>query len=240
MASNTAAVPPLSDLSGVAEEIRRQLASANDAQLASEVGHHHQTVLSNIMLTGQESGQVAPPEDLEKGSSGVAKATAVNPVSNSQNGTDHNTSTDAQTAQPSLRPGSNFRWARLDQSPQSAPPFNGQILTPDVHLAQAVQLAATPPSQAEQFSPWQEPQTAIIDLNDAPVAVVPIANQSTNEDAGFSFTVPATSFIDVDVGDSLTLSATLADGSPLPAWLSFDAGNPDLLRHASERRCRGA
>ena len=62
----------------------------------------------------------------------------------------------------------------------------------------------------------------IVDFNDAPVAVVPIADQSTNEDAGFSFTVPPTSFIDVDVGDSLTLSATLADGSPLPAWLSFD------------------
>ncbi len=61
-----------------------------------------------------------------------------------------------------------------------------------------------------------------VDTNDAPVAVVPIADQTTDEDAGFSFTVPPTSFIDVDVGDSLTLSATLADGSPLPAWLSFD------------------
>src|SRR3990170_2558231 len=100
MASSTAAVPPLSDLSGVAEEIRRQLASAKDAQLASEVGHHDETVLSNIMLTGQESGQVAPPEYLEKTSSGVAQATAVNAVSNSQNGPDHNTSSNAQTAQP--------------------------------------------------------------------------------------------------------------------------------------------
>ncbi|MDZ7712868.1 MAG: putative Ig domain-containing protein [Rhodovibrio sp.] len=30
-------------------------------------------------------------------------------------------------------------------------------------------------------------------------------------------------FADVDAGDSLTLSAGLSDGSPLPAWLSFDA-----------------
>ena len=36
-------------------------------------------------------------------------------------------------------------------------------------------------------------------------------------------TVPAASFTDVDVGDSLSLSATLADGSPLPSWLSFNA-----------------
>ena len=82
-------------------------------------------------------------------------------------------------------------------------------------------LAAAPQSQAEQFSP-EGPQTTSVDINDAPVAVVPIADQTTNEDAGFSFTVPATSFVDVDVGDILTLSATLADGSPLPAWLSFD------------------
>ncbi|MDO8352034.1 MAG: hypothetical protein Q7T14_01115, partial [Aestuariivirga sp.] len=81
------------------EELRRQLASVSDAQVATEVGHHHQTVLSNIMLTGQEDGQVAPPEDLEKGSSGAAKA-ANSPVSNFKNGTDHNTSTDLQTAPP--------------------------------------------------------------------------------------------------------------------------------------------
>ena len=87
MASNTAAVPPLSELSGAIEELRRQLASANDAQLATEVGHQHQTVLSNIMLTGQEDGQVAPPEDLEKAGPGVAKAVDFSPVSNFKNGT---------------------------------------------------------------------------------------------------------------------------------------------------------
>ncbi|MBN3117414.1 putative Ig domain-containing protein, partial [Pectobacterium brasiliense] len=38
---------------------------------------------------------------------------------------------------------------------------------------------------------------------------------------GFNFTVPAGTFSDPD-GDTLTLSATLADGSPLPSWLSFD------------------
>ena len=92
MASNTAAAPPLSELSGALEELRRQLASVTDAQVATEVGHQHQTVLSNIMLTGQEEGQVAPPEDLEKGIAGIAKATAFNPVSNFKNGTDHTTS----------------------------------------------------------------------------------------------------------------------------------------------------
>jgi hypothetical protein len=34
--------------------------------------------------------------------------------------------------------------------------------------------------------------------------------------------MPAGSFADIDQGDTLGYTATLADGSPLPAWLSFD------------------
>ncbi|MDP1701227.1 MAG: hypothetical protein Q8L53_09790, partial [Aestuariivirga sp.] len=184
------------------EELRRQLASASDAQVATEVGHHHQTVLSNIMLTGEETGQVASPEDLEK-SSGAAKATSFSPVSNFKNGADHNTSTDAPAAPPTSAPDQIPAGSDLI-SHHNQSPFNGQILTPDVQLAQAVQLAATPQSQAEQFSRAEpqtaivDTQTAIVDTNDAPVASVQIADQSADEDAGFSFTVPANSFSDVD------------------------------------------
>jgi Ca2+-binding RTX toxin-like protein len=60
-------------------------------------------------------------------------------------------------------------------------------------------------------------------LNDAPVIAALIADQSATEDASFSFVVPAGSFADVDPGDVLSLSASLADGSDLPAWLSFNA-----------------
>ena len=103
------------------------------------------------------------------------------------------------------------------------PKLDSEILTPDVQLTQAVPLAAAPASQAEQFSSkGEETQTPEVDLNDPPVAVVSIASQAVNEDAGFSFTVPPASFIDVDAGDTLTLSAALADGSPLPSWLTFD------------------
>ena len=221
MASNTAAVPPLSELSGVLEELRRQLASASDAQVATEVGHHHQTVLSNIMLTGEEAGQIAPPEDLEK-SSGVAKSASVDPLLNSQNGPDHNTSMDARSAQPDVAPDQNSAGPDSISHNNFTSFVQPQTLTPDIDLAQPVQLGAAPSPYVEQFSAVGEPGTTEVDLNDPPVAVVPIADQTTDEDAGFSFTVPATSFIDVDVGDSLTLSATLADGSPLPAWLVFD------------------
>ncbi|OYU01548.1 MAG: hypothetical protein CFE36_09685 [Sphingomonadaceae bacterium PASS1] len=74
---------------------------------------------------------------------------------------------------------------------------------------------------------------AIANVNDAPVLVAPIADQSATEDAAFSFVVatgsllslvvPPSSFADVDPGDVLTLSATLANGSPLPTWLTFNA-----------------
>ncbi|BAY21588.1 hypothetical protein NIES2100_13440 [Calothrix sp. NIES-2100] len=60
-------------------------------------------------------------------------------------------------------------------------------------------------------------------VNDAPTVANPIANQSTLEDGFFSFTIPANTFVDVDAGDSLTYTATLANGNALPTWLSFDA-----------------
>lgn len=59
--------------------------------------------------------------------------------------------------------------------------------------------------------------------NDAPEVVQFIADQQATEDAPFRFTVPEGAFRDVDAGDVLTLSATRADGSALPAWLAFDA-----------------
>ncbi|WP_108811931.1 putative Ig domain-containing protein [Sphingorhabdus sp. Alg231-15] len=66
-------------------------------------------------------------------------------------------------------------------------------------------------------------------VNDAPVLSLMMSDQTSLEDEPIDFLVPADTFADVD-GDSLTLSATLADGSDLPAWLSFDgarfAGQP--------------
>ncbi len=74
---------------------------------------------------------------------------------------------------------------------------------------------------------------SITGVNDAPVMASAIANQQTDEDVLFSFTVPVETFTDIDQGDVLSYSATMADGSVLPAWLTFDAltqtfsGTPD-------------
>jgi Ca2+-binding RTX toxin-like protein len=59
--------------------------------------------------------------------------------------------------------------------------------------------------------------------NHAPELAVAIADQSATQDLAFFWTVPAGSFIDSDPGDSLSFTATLSDGTALPAWLAFDA-----------------
>ncbi|MBF0437341.1 MAG: putative Ig domain-containing protein [Magnetococcales bacterium] len=67
--------------------------------------------------------------------------------------------------------------------------------------------------------------------NDAPTVANTIADQTWSGSGIKSFQVPANTFVDTD-GDILAYTATLADGSPLPAWLTFDpatrtfSGNP--------------
>ncbi len=63
---------------------------------------------------------------------------------------------------------------------------------------------------------------AVTNVNEAPIVAVPLANQTALEDIAFTFAVPGSTFTDVDLGDVLTYSATLADGTALPTWLSFD------------------
>jgi VCBS repeat-containing protein len=77
--------------------------------------------------------------------------------------------------------------------------------------------------------------------NDAPTVDAGIGNTAATEDAPFAFVVPANAFADVDAGDTLAFAATLANGAPLPAWLTFDAAtrtfsgtpaNDDVGAHA--------
>ncbi|WP_327194515.1 tandem-95 repeat protein [Novosphingobium beihaiensis] len=60
-------------------------------------------------------------------------------------------------------------------------------------------------------------------VNDAPVLTGGLADVSVAEDTAIDFTLPAGSFSDVD-GDALALSARLANGDPLPGWLTFAEG----------------
>lgn len=63
----------------------------------------------------------------------------------------------------------------------------------------------------------------ILGSNRAPELSVALLDQEATEGSAFSYTVDVNAFTDPDVGDMLSHSATLADGSRLPSWLSFDA-----------------
>jgi len=63
--------------------------------------------------------------------------------------------------------------------------------------------------------------------NDGPVVSTSIDNQSTDEDAAFSLDVSG-NFDDADIGDTLSFSATLENGDPLPGWLSINSETGEL------------
>ncbi len=77
--------------------------------------------------------------------------------------------------------------------------------------------------------------------NQAPVLTSPLADVNTIRGGELSYTLPTNAFSDADAGDTLTYSATLADGSALPSWLVFDpqtrrfSGIPDTLGTLSVR-----
>jgi YD repeat-containing protein/VCBS repeat-containing protein len=60
-------------------------------------------------------------------------------------------------------------------------------------------------------------------VNDAPEVNTAIADQSTTAGVAFQSVLPGATFVDADIGDALTWSA-----SGLPAWLSFDAATRTL------------
>ncbi len=64
---------------------------------------------------------------------------------------------------------------------------------------------------------------AIAGQNDAPILVTALADQTAAANTNWNWQLPAGSFTDVDAGDVLRYGATLADGTVLPSWLSFDA-----------------
>lgn len=61
----------------------------------------------------------------------------------------------------------------------------------------------------------------VLPVNDAPIVMIDIADVVGNEDQAVDFALASDAFVDVD-GDVLNYSAALANGNPLPTWLSFD------------------
>jgi hypothetical protein len=64
--------------------------------------------------------------------------------------------------------------------------------------------------------------------NPPPVVANAIPDQNATVSVPFTFTFAANAFTDPN-GDPLTYSATKSDGTPLPAWLSFNAGTRTFI-----------
>ena len=107
-------------------------------------------------------------------------------------------------------------WLKFDAATQT---FSGTPTNDDVGSL-SVQVTAKDIAGATTSTSFS---IGVANVNDAPTVSHPIANQNATEDAPFSFVVPVNTFADIDVGDSLSLSASLANGSALPSWLKFDA-----------------
>ncbi len=88
--------------------------------------------------------------------------------------------------------------------------------------------ASTAGGESAFSSATETAALTINSVNDAPTLADALADQTANEDTPFTYTFDADTFTDGDTGDTLTYSATLADGSPLPDWLVFDPNTRTL------------
>jgi VCBS repeat-containing protein len=107
-------------------------------------------------------------------------------------------------------------WLRFDAQ---AGTFSGTSANGDVG---ELQLAVTATDLAGA-SASQVFALEVANTNDAPTIGAALAAQTATEDAAFTFALPTDAFVDADLGDRLSYTATLADGSALPAWLQLDA-----------------
>jgi hypothetical protein len=77
----------------------------------------------------------------------------------------------------------------------------------------------------------------VSNVNDVPTVATALSDQTTLEDAAFSFQVPASTFADVDTGDTLTYTATRSDGTLAAELAGIRRNHPHLQRYAGECRC---
>jgi Ca2+-binding RTX toxin-like protein len=84
-------------------------------------------------------------------------------------------------------------------------------------------------------------ELAVQNTNDAPTLALPLVDRLERAGAAFEFQIPDGTFVDPDQDDSLAFEATLADGAPLPSWLTFDratgtfSGSPGAAEVGSYR-----
>ncbi|WP_439589665.1 calcium-binding protein, partial [Hydrogenophaga sp.] len=81
---------------------------------------------------------------------------------------------------------------------------------------------------AQQLLDIQANGGRYVPVNYAPAVAQLLVDQTVLEGTALTYTLPTGAFTDANASDILTYSATLSDGSSLPAWLSFDTATRTL------------
>ena len=231
MSPSADGVTPTPDLeTEIAEELRRQLAAARTQQTSGEVAQRHETVLSNIMLPGQAA--IEPGEAAEAHTAFTSDVPAAgNEAPPAASGEAAVAAAPVDLPKGDVADIATSRDTPLQGDSSAATVGSSYLPAMDEVVFNKIPAAATQAGASEpQANVRPDVTTTAVNppppdgpaVNHDPTAGDPIANQTTDEDAGFTFQIPASSFSDVDAGDHLTYTATLADGSALPAWLTFD------------------
>jgi Ca2+-binding RTX toxin-like protein len=107
-------------------------------------------------------------------------------------------------------------WLKFDAIAKtfSGNPANAQVGVVDIKIVATDSAGA----QVEDIF-----KLTVQNVNDAPVLQQALADRSLNANTALNFILPTGTFTDIDAGDVLAYTATLADGSALPTWLSFNA-----------------
>ncbi|WP_236025116.1 DUF4347 domain-containing protein [Arenibaculum pallidiluteum] len=92
----------------------------------------------------------------------------------------------------------------------------------DVSFTLTVTAIATEAENGDSAQTSQQVTVAITPVNDAPQALGTLPDRITAEETPIGYLLPPGLFGDIDTGDTVTLSAQLAGGAPLPGWLRFD------------------
>ena len=96
--------------------------------------------------------------------------------------------------------------------------FSG-LATNQIAGTLAVKITATDMGGLSTSSPLT---LQVVPTYQAATVMQTLPSQALTVGAGWTYTLPASLFSETVTGDTLTYSATLANGSPLPTWLTFD------------------
>lgn len=117
-------------------------------------------------------------------------------------------SVEGTVVQPNVNSGAAGTWQKLG-------PFTVQVTDGTINVG-----ATGGDANLSGLEVWRQ---APAGGNQFPVVTNPIPDQTAAAAVAYSFTFPANTFTDPDAGTVLTYTATLSDGEPLPAWLTFNA-----------------